>query len=59
MFTSDVLIPVKHLINGVTIEQIPVQEVAYYHVDLPHHAVLLAAPRWLSPVHSLTRCGIG
>ena len=42
MFVDDVLIPVKYLINGVTIEQVPVQEVTYYHVEVPHHAVLLA-----------------
>jgi T5SS/PEP-CTERM-associated repeat protein len=42
VFVGDVLIPVKYLINGVTIAQVPVQEVTYYHVELPHHAVLLA-----------------
>jgi hypothetical protein len=42
LFVGDVLIPVKYLVNGVTIAQVPVQEVTYYHVELSHHAVLLA-----------------
>jgi len=42
VFTDDVLIPVKHLINGKTIEQVPTDEVTYYHVELPRHDVLLA-----------------
>jgi phospholipase/lecithinase/hemolysin len=37
-----VLIPVRHLINGVTIVQEPVDEVTYWHVELPEHDVLLA-----------------
>ena len=42
LFVVDVLIPVKHLINGTTITQVPRDEVTYYHVELPEHAVLLA-----------------
>jgi Hint domain len=42
VFVGDVLIPVKYLINGLTIAQVSVREVTYYHVGLPHHAVLLA-----------------
>ena len=42
VFVDDVLIPVKHLINGTTIAQIPVDHVSYYHVELPTHDVLLA-----------------
>ncbi len=42
VFVGDVLIPVKHLINGSTIAQVPVREVTYYHVQLPRHAVLLS-----------------
>ena len=38
----DVLIPVKQLINGISIAQVPVDTVSYYHVELPHHDVLLA-----------------
>jgi len=42
VFVDDVLIPVKHLINGTTIAQIPVDDVSYYHVELPAHDLLLA-----------------
>ncbi len=42
LYTDDVLIPVKHLINGTTIVQTPVDTVTYFHVELPEHAVLLA-----------------
>ena len=37
-----VLIPIKHLGNGIIIEQMPVDEITYYHVELPKHDVLLA-----------------
>jgi hypothetical protein len=37
-----VLIPIKHLINGSTIVQVPVERVTYYHIELPRHDVLLA-----------------
>ena len=42
VFIDDVLIPIRYLINGVTIAQVAVEQVAYYHVELPAHAVLLA-----------------
>ena len=42
VFVDDVLIPVKHLINGKTIDQVSMDEVTYYHVELPQHDVLLA-----------------
>ena len=42
VFVRGVLIPVKHLINGTTIAQIPVEDVTYYHVELPRHDVILA-----------------
>ena len=42
VFVNNVLIPVKHLINGRTISQVPCDEVTYYHVELPQHSVLLA-----------------
>ena len=42
VFIGDVLIPVKRLINGTSIAQVPVDEVTYYHVELPRHAVILA-----------------
>jgi Hint domain len=42
VFVAGVLIPVKHLINGGSIAQVPVAFVDYFHVELPCHAVLLA-----------------
>jgi hypothetical protein len=42
VFVAEVLIPVKHLINGKTIVQIPVDTVSYCHISLPAHDVLLA-----------------
>ena len=42
VFADDVLIPIKHLINGTTITQVPVDSVTYYHIELDRHDVLLA-----------------
>jgi hypothetical protein len=42
VFAGDVLIPIKHLINGTTIEQVPIDDVTYFHIELPHHDLLLA-----------------
>lgn len=42
VFIDDVLIPVKYLINGLSIHQVSVASVEYFHVELPAHAVLLA-----------------
>jgi len=42
VFVNDVLIPIKHLINGSTITQVPVDHVSYYHIELPRHDVILA-----------------
>ena len=42
VYLDGVLIPVKHLINGVTIMRVRVREARYFHVELPRHAVLLA-----------------
>jgi DNA gyrase inhibitor GyrI len=42
VFVNDVLIPIKHLINGVSITQVPVDNVTYYHIELSQHDVLLA-----------------
>ncbi len=42
VFVYGVLIPVKHLINGSSIMQVPTARVTYYHVELPTHDVLLA-----------------
>ena len=42
VFVDGVLIPIRHLINGTTIRQVPKDEVAYYHIELEQHDVLLA-----------------
>jgi len=42
IFVADVLIPVKHLINGTSIVQVVVPDVAYFHVELSAHDVLIA-----------------
>jgi len=42
IYVDGVLIPVKHLINGRSIAQVPMDEVTYYHVELPNHEVLVA-----------------
>ena len=42
VFVDDVLIPVKHLINGQTIVQLQVDAVTYYHIELGEHDVLNA-----------------
>ncbi len=42
VFVDGVLIPVRYLINDLTITQAAVDEVTYYHVELSRHHVLLA-----------------
>ncbi|HLB96735.1 MAG TPA: Hint domain-containing protein, partial [Acetobacteraceae bacterium] len=42
VFVNEVLIPVRCLINGSTIAQVPVDRVTYHHVELAQHEVLLA-----------------
>jgi len=42
VFVDDVLIPVKYLVNGTSITQVQIEQVTYYHVELPEHSVLLA-----------------
>ncbi len=39
---EETLVPIRHLINGTTIAQLPVDEITYYHLELPRHDVLLA-----------------
>jgi hypothetical protein len=36
------LIPIRYLVNGATIAQLPVPTVTYWHVELPTHDILLA-----------------
>jgi hypothetical protein len=42
VFVDDVLIPIRRLINGTSIEQVPMDQATYYHVELERHDVLLA-----------------
>jgi collagen type I/II/III/V/XI/XXIV/XXVII alpha len=42
IYFADVLIPIKELINGTSIAQVPLGALTYYHVELPQHDVLLA-----------------
>ena len=42
VYVNEVLIPIKHLINGTSIAQVPADHVTYYHLELPQHDVLLA-----------------
>jgi hypothetical protein len=42
VFVGGVLVPVKLLVNGTSIEQVKRSHVVYYHVELPEHAVILA-----------------
>jgi V8-like Glu-specific endopeptidase len=36
------LVPVRHLLNGATIAQVPVAHVTYWHVELPRHDAVFA-----------------
>jgi autotransporter passenger strand-loop-strand repeat protein len=42
VYVNEVLIPIRHLIDGSTITQVPVDRVTYYHIELPQHDVVLA-----------------
>ncbi|MDR3532678.1 MAG: Hint domain-containing protein [Rhodopila sp.] len=42
VFCEDVLIPVRLLVNGTTVVQEKVDRITYYHIELDHHALLLA-----------------
>ena len=42
VYIDDVLIPIRYLVNGVSIVQQTVDAVTYWHVELPEHDVLLA-----------------
>ena len=34
--------PIRHPVNGATIAQERVDAIGYWHLELPHHAVILA-----------------
>ena len=42
IYIDAVLIPIKYLLNGSTITQVPVARVTYHHIELAEHNVLLA-----------------
>ena len=42
VYIDDVLIPIRHLINGSTIVQEAADEIVYWHVELSEHAVIFA-----------------
>ncbi len=42
VFVNDMLVPAKLLIDGIQITQVKRDQVAYYHVELPRHAIILA-----------------
>jgi hypothetical protein len=42
VFVNDVLVPVKYLVNGTSITQVKRKAVVYYHIELPHHELVLA-----------------
>ena len=42
VYVGEVLIPIRYLINGSTIAQVPMDRVTYYHLELPRHDVVLA-----------------
>jgi hypothetical protein len=42
VFIDGVLIPIRYLINGRTIVQERVDEITYWHIELPEHDVILA-----------------
>ena len=42
VYANGVLIPIRHLTNGSTIEQVPVDAVTYYHIELAEHDVVWA-----------------
>lgn len=39
---GDALIPVRHLVNGTSVMQVPRDTVTYWHVELPRHNIILA-----------------
>ena len=42
IFADGLLLPVRTLINGATVTQIPTDRVTYYHIELPAHDVVWA-----------------
>jgi collagen type I alpha len=42
IYAGGVLIPVKHLIDGIGVARVVTDEVTYFHIELPCHAIVLA-----------------
>jgi collagen type I/II/III/V/XI/XXIV/XXVII alpha len=42
IYVDEVLIPARQLVNGTTIRQVRVDAVAYFHIELPRHDIILA-----------------
>jgi hypothetical protein len=42
IFVDDYLIPVKYLINGISIVQIHLEKVGYYHIEFDRHEIVFA-----------------
>ena len=42
LYLDGVLVPAGLLVNGGSIVQVPVEEVTYFHIELPQHDVILA-----------------
>lgn len=42
LYHDGALIPVKHLVNGISVRRLPVAHVTYWHVELDRHDVILA-----------------
>jgi hypothetical protein len=42
VYVNGGLVPIRYLVNGASIAQVPVDEVTYWHVELPAHEVILA-----------------
>jgi hypothetical protein len=42
IYVNGVLVPARHLVNGDTIRQVPVDTIEYFHVELKTHDVIVA-----------------
>ena len=42
VFVENVLIPIRHLVNGVTVQQVEVDAITYYHIETERHELVLA-----------------
>ncbi len=42
VFTDEVLIPARYLVNDTSVTQVPVARIRYFHIELPAHAAVLA-----------------